>query len=456
MTASDIGHKAIDARPFSKYAKDPVGFIRDVLGEAGRPYDKQIEILQAVIGNRRVTVVGCNGSGKDWTTARIVLWWVETRAKAKAIVTGPTQRQVEDVVWREMRMAYATAEGRLSGKMYPSRYVIDDERFALGFSTNHADNLQGFHSPNMLSVVTEAHGVAQDHVDALKRLNPKLLLLTGNALQLSGEFYDSHHGKSKLYTRIAISAFDTPNVKERRDDAMPGMMTLADVEERLLEWGEKNPLYVASVLGQFPEALEDSLVSRVLVDQAIERWKDSAPESGKPWVMGVDVARFGSDKTVLCLRRGGRVEEVIEMWGIDTMQISGKVIEQVRRHGIRSVYVDGIGIGAGVVDRLRELNQPVVDVKAGAASTNPEMFVNLRAELFWELRKRFMNGEIAIPDDPGLTGQLLGLKYDVDSAGKTKMESKALLRKKGLPSPDKADAMAMAFMASQETVSIWI
>lgn len=121
--------------------------------------------------------------------------------------------------------------------MYKSRYVIDDQRFAFGFSTDHPHNLQGFHSPNLLGVVTEAHAVGQDHVNALKRLNPKLLLLTGNPLRLSGEFYDSHHGKSHLYTRIAISAFDTPNLVQARDDAMPGMLTAADVEERLLEWG---------------------------------------------------------------------------------------------------------------------------------------------------------------------------------------------------------------------------
>ena len=437
------------------YASDPVAFVSDVLGDAGRPYAKQVELLQAVTRHRRVSVVGCNASGKDWAVARVVLWWLATRRRAKAVVTGPTQRQVEEVLWREMRTAFGAAHDRLPGQMFAARYVIDDERFALGFATDHPYNLQGFHSPNLLVVVTEAHAVGQEHMDALKRLNPKLLLLTGNALTLSGEFYDSHHSKSAFYSRVVISAFDTPNLQKGRDDAIPGMLTPEDVEERRSEWGEAHPLYLASVLGQFPEALEDSLISRGLVDEAVERWHSTAPESGQPWLMGVDVARFGADKTVLCLRRGGRVERMHELRGADTMEVTGRIVEYVWRHDVKAVFVDAAGVGGGVVDRLKELQQPVVEVQVGAAASNPERFINLRAELFWELRRRFLTGSINIPDDPELAGQLLALRYDYASSGRIRLESKADLRAKGRPSPDRADALALAFMAPP-SMSVWV
>ena len=146
--------------------------------------------------------MGCNGSGKDWAAARAVLWWIETRERSKAIVTGPTQRQVEDVVWREMRVAYAMAGRALHGEMYASKYVVNDERFALGFSTNHPYNLQGFHSPQLLVVVTEAHAVGQLHMDALKRLNPARMLLTGNPLTLEGEF--SNHITRRVTSTRAL------------------------------------------------------------------------------------------------------------------------------------------------------------------------------------------------------------------------------------------------------------
>ncbi len=127
-----------DERPVElEAAKDPVRFVRDVLGE--QPYDKQETVLKAVVRRRRVSVVGCNGSGKDWAAARVVLWWMHSRSPAKAIVTGPTTRQVDDIVWREIKYAYSGASGKLPGRMFRrSRYELDDESFALGFATDSA------------------------------------------------------------------------------------------------------------------------------------------------------------------------------------------------------------------------------------------------------------------------------------------------------------------------------
>lgn len=439
-----------------EYANDPVGFVMMVLAGAGTPYAKQAEVLAAVAAHRRVTVVGCNGSGKDWAAARAVLWWIETRERSKAIVTGPTQRQVEDVVWREMRMAHAMASRQLSGRMHRSRYEVDDERFAIGFSTDHPYNLQGFHSPQLLVVVTEAHGLGQAHMEALKRLNPSRLLLTGNPLTVEGEFYDSHHVKSFLYARIAISAFDTPNLTGD-GGAVPGMLTPEDVEERRREWGEEHPLYTAAVLGRFPDALEDSLVSRRLIDEAVARWErgSAAEAEGAPWRIGVDVARFGQDKTVLCLRRGMRVERMETLVRADTMQVAGEAARMAQAYRATAVFVDESGVGGGVVDRLRELESPVIGVQVGGKPSQPARFADLRAELFWELRGLLDGGRLALPPDPELTSQLLALRYTVSSSGRVALQSKAELRRRGMPSPDKADALALAMMAPP-SLEVWV
>lgn len=444
-------------RSLESYANDPVGFVRDVLPEAGLPYGKQVEMLESVARNRRVSVVGCNGSGKDWGASRTVIWWVETRPRAKAIVTGPTQRQVEEVVWREMRLAYALAGRELSGTMHSSRYVVNDERFALGFATDYPYNLQGFHSPELLVVVTEAHAVGQQHLEALQRLNPKRLLLTGNPLTATGEFYDSHHAKSRLYARVAISAFDTPNLIEGRPDAMPGMLTPEDVEERRREWGEDHMQYVTSVLGEFPEALDDSLVSRRQVDAAVDRWRrgpDYDPAAIPPAILGVDVARYGQDKTALCLRRGSRVESFATMRSADTMRVAGRVHAMTQAQQIATVFVDETGVGGGVVDRLRELGVPVIGVQVGKRARIPDRYDDLRAEIFWEIRTRMEEDDIAIPDDPELIGQLLGLQYETASSGRIRLKSKEELRRRGLPSPDKADALALAFMRAP-SLEVW-
>ena len=252
------------------YRDDPVGFVEEVLGDM--PYAKQREMLEAVVHNRRVSVVGANGSGKDWAAARAVLWWLATRPRATVVVTGPTQRQVEEIVWRELRGAYKASRVPLGGRVSGSHWNIDDDRFAIGFSTNRPENLQGFHSPELLVVVTEAHAVPQGHMEALKRLIPARMLLTGNAFSRDGEFFDSHHTKGHLYTRIAISAFDTPNFTGE-NGGIPGTPTEEDVEERKLDWGEDHPLYQGSVLARFPDMLDDSLIGRTVIEQAVERWE---------------------------------------------------------------------------------------------------------------------------------------------------------------------------------------
>ena len=272
---------------------DPVRFVREVLNE--KPYDKQVEILKAVPRSRRVSVVGCNGSGKDWAAARVVLWWLHSRWPAKAIVTGPTSRQVDEIVWNEIRAAYAGAQDKLSGRMFrSSRYELDERSFALGFATNSPYNLQGFHSPNLLVVVTEAHAVREPDMDAIRRLNPTRLLMTGNPFVTDGTFYDSHHSRRELYSTVQIGAFDTPNVAGGRV-VVPGMITTEDMADRKEEWGEESPLYIGSVLGKFPDNLEDVVVPLWAATEAAKR--ELAPEG--PAILACDVARFGHDKTVV-------------------------------------------------------------------------------------------------------------------------------------------------------------
>ena len=187
-------------------------FVKDVLKEA--PYPKQREILELADSKAwRISVVGCNGSGKDWTTARIVLWWVHRYSPAKAIVTGPTLRQVEDIVWNEVRAAHGKAADRFPGRMLKLKYEVDEETFALGFTTNSPDKILGFHSPNLLAVITEAHAVSDEYYRAIRRLNPSKLLLTGNPFSTGGVFYDSHHRHRNLWETVQIGAEDTPNIE---------------------------------------------------------------------------------------------------------------------------------------------------------------------------------------------------------------------------------------------------
>ena len=165
-----------------------------------------------------------------------------------------------------------------------------------------------------------------------------------------------------------------------------------------------------------------------------------------PVVVGVDVARFGNDRTVALVRRGDTVASMRTFPRIDTMAAAGQVIVAVREHRPDLVNVDVIGVGAGLVDRLREQRIPVAGVNVAERPRRDAMCANLRAEGYQSLARRFRDRRIRIPRDPELMAELATLRYRYDSRGRLLMGSKDSIRKRGLRSPDKADALMLAFL----------
>ena len=429
----------------------PLQFVRETLGD--KPYDKQEEILRAVEqaanaadGIRRVSVVGCNGSGKDWVAARVILWWMNTRDPAKVVITGPTTRQVKDIVWRELRTAYKNSAKPLRGTVRRAvLYEIedDDESFAKGFASNSPFNLQGYHSPNMLVVVTEAHAVKDAYMDALLRQNPALILMVGNPSCADGVFYDSHHSKREQYHAIQISAHDTPNIQEGRV-VIPGMITQLDIDDRKLDWGEDSDSYINSVLGEFTENPDSVVVPLSVAREAAERHIEPEGEV----IVACDVARGGNDKTVVVKRQGGNAEIVHSQRGNDLMEVTGVLKRYCEENHVDTLIVDDVGIGAGVVDRLREQGVPpvgrLIPFNGGARPNDAEHFYNRGAEVWWAMRGRYMDGSISAPRSEALIGQVAGRKYTINSNGRIQLQRKRNLRN----SPDEADALAMTFAAT--------
>ena len=426
-----------------QYEGDAIGFFSEVL--KSEPYDKQVEILDAVSQRRRVSVVGCNGSGKDWTAGRIVLWWMHTRSPSKAVVTGPTTRQVNDIVWSELRRAHQDAGGALDGRLFRrSRYEVDGHGFAIGFATNSPYNLQGFHSPNLLAVVTEAHAVGDDDMDAVLRLNPALLLLTGNPFTVSGTFFDSHHGQRHRYGTVRITAFETPNLVKGQV-AVPGLITPEDVEERRQDWGEDSDSYRGSVLAEFPERLDNTFVSAKDARAAVERSLRPCP----PVVVACDVARFGSSKTV-AVHRAGQVARIVHRTqGRDTMQTANFLKRYVEDNRVDFLLVDEPGVGAGVIDRLREMGVPGARLFAfngGGKADAPDKFANRSTECWTRMALAYERGDIDTDNDDALIAQVVSRKYLYTSDGRTRIEGKEKLRH----SPDEADALAMTYADAQD------
>ena len=366
-------------------------------------------------------------------------------------MTGPTSRQVDDIVWNEIRSAYGSARNKLPGRLFrTSRYEVDEQSFALGFATNSPYNLQGFHSPNLLVVITEAHAVRQDDMDAIRRLNPTRLLMTGNPFVSEGVFYESHHSRRDLYETVQISAYDTPNVKEQRV-VVPGMITVQDIADRKEEWGEDSPLYIGSVLGKFPDNLDDVVVPLWAATEAAKR--ELTPRG--PVVVACDVARFGHDKTVAVRREGSVARIVWRVRGHDTMSIAGYLKSYCDREDVDALVVDDTGVGGGVVDRLREVKLAgtrLVPFIAGEKADAETYFVNRAAEVWWAMRKSYLSGDLDTDDDAALIGQVSSRKFSWESDGRIRLQSKEHMHR----SPDEADALAMTFAAKLRGVKIWV
>ena len=437
----------------------PPEFARQVLGV--NLWAKQAEALAALAQHRRVAVKSGNGLGKGFSAAIAVLWFLHCHDPAIVLSTAPTFRQVRHILWRQIHSLHRRAPQTLGGKLLDTRWELAQDRYAMGLSADTADQFQGFHSPNMLIIVDEAEGVSDAIYEAIEAVltaeEPRLLLI-GNPTTAAGAFRRAFYQERSLYHCITISALDSPNVRAGRV-VIPGLTTARWVAERRQIWGEDNPLYRARVLGEFPDRAEDTLLRLSDLESAAARYaaEDSAanPPAGEI-VLGVDVARFGSDHSVILRRRGSRVEDIRTFNGMDTMELAGWVAAAIREFQPTQTCIDEVGVGAGVVDRLREQGYGVRGVNAAHAARQKEVFANLRAETYWRLRELFAAGEIRIPPDQQLLGELAALRYSYDSQGRILLESKENMRQRGIPSPDKADALMLAYALPVSRPKLWV
>ena len=429
-------------------------FAADTLGV--ELWRKQREVLEAVRAERRVAVKSGNGLGKDFTAAVAVLWYLQLHDPAIVLSTAPTFRQVRHVLWRQIHALYRRAAGRLGGRMLDTRWELAEDRYAMGLSANDADQFQGFHSPNMFVVVDEAEGVGETIYEAVEAVmtsaNPRLLLI-GNPTVTSGGFHRAFHRERGIYRAITISALDSPNVEQGRI-VIPGLTTAAWVEERRAMWGEASPLFRARVLGEFPERGDDNLIAVPDIEAAVyagngvgATGRSPLPSAaGGPVVIGVDVARFGPDRSVVLVRRDNVVEDIRTYYDIDTADLTGRVANAYHELRPDRINVDEVGMGVSVVDHLRAQGIPARGINGASEPVRERACANLRAEGFWTLARRFETHNIRIPHDAELMAELSSLRYRFNSRGKVLMESKEDMRSRGLPSPDKADALMLAFL----------
>ncbi len=477
-------HRLSEANAFSKaagsdryaafrrrYRDDPAAFVVDCIDwdrvpNSTGPALYQIAILDELAANRRVTARGPHGLGKSTVEAWTILWFALTSEGEdwKALTTASAWRQLTVYLWPEVhKWSRLLKWGKVGRAPFTEKRELLDLAIKLGtgaasaVASNDHEKIEGAHADRLLFAYDEAKIIPDETYDASEGA-----FSTGECYGLAvstpgppiGRFYDIHMRKPGYE--------DWSVIHVTLDDAVKaGRISPEWAEQRRLQWGEDSAIYRNRVLGEFAESSSDGVIPLTWVESAIERWHEWN-EDGRPGrltMVGADIGE-SDDPTVLAPRfetdEGQYViDRLEEHKGLNTMESTAEIVSMMNRADDPRVtaVVDGIGIGSGVVARLREKGRLVVSFIASEKSERRDEsdefgFANKRAEAWWNLREildpsRGSTVAIAPDSDDLLVGELVAPRYRDAAGGRLVIESKDDLRKRLKRSTDRADAVVM-------------
>lgn len=435
-----------------RYHWAPTLFVREVL--KAEPDEQQSAVMQAVAdGERRISVRSGHGVGKTTTLAWLIVWFSLTRSPFKVVCTAPTSTQLFEAL---------AAETKAWFKVLPDVWMqafevqVDQIRHRdapdtnfVSFATSKAETpeaLAGKHSPNLLLIADEASGIPEQVFEAASGSmsgHNACTILAGNPVRTSGLFFDTFHKLRDVWKTFHISCVGHPRIA-------------ADfVTDMARRYGEDSNAFRVRVLGEFPTGDDDTVIPFQLVEASLKR--DVTPIHVRP-IWGVDSARFGNDASALCQRKGNALAAKTEIRkGYDVMQVVGWVKSEwdktLPSDRPSEIIVDSIGIGAGVCDRLAELGLPARGVNVSESAAMSEQYINLRAELWFKGAEWFGRKDCNLLGDEALAAELVQPRFKYASNGKRQVESKDDMKKRGVPSPNRADAFLLTLAGESVTAS---
>lgn len=386
---------------------------------------------------RMATATG-HGVGKSTVVAWIILWFITTRTGVSSVVTANTATQLNTKTWRELNKWHKLFIAKHWFTWTATKFYRNEDATqavnAIPWSEKNPEAFAGTHENEVLIIFDEASSIVDiiyETVEGAMTTGRCIFLLFGNPTRNDGKFRECF-GKQRH--RWKTKQLDSRTARKTNKE---------EIQRWIEDYGEDSDFVRVRVKGQFPRASTTQFIAGDIADAAIKR--ELRPEEYRyaPVVVGVDVARFGDDQSVIAVRQGLKLLSVEAYRELTTMRLASLVAMKIHEVTADAVFVDGVGIGAGVVDRLRQLGHDVVDVVASEAPMDKKYF-NKRAEMWGEMREWLKNADI--PPDQGLFDDLTGPEYGFsDKAERIQIEKKEDMKSRGLPSPDKADAVALTF-----------
>lgn len=404
---------------------------------------------RGLVSKRRVSIRSGHSVGKSAFLAITILWAHVCYLPVKGGCTAPTATQMSDVLWSELSKWHRVLKERVPELGEAFEWTSDtfylkerpEESFTVARTARpeKPDALQGLHAHKgvVLVIADEAPGVDDKIFEAARGALAdanSFVILAGNPTRLEGLFYETHHKLRPLWHTICVNGETNPLQSQQFRD------------EIIYQYGKDSNYYRVRVQGEFPLEESDAVVPMHLVEAAASR----DVQVYGPVVWGLDVARFGADRTVLVKRRANGTEALHLSWsGMDTQQSAGKVLMEWKNtlpeNRPEHIFVDVIGIGAGVLDRLLEFGLPAVGINVAEAAPSDDLYARLRDELWFRTRQWFEGKACKIFRDEILMAELSMPRYSILPSGKIKVESKEEMKKRYPRSPDVADAFCLTF-----------
>jgi hypothetical protein len=400
----------------------------------------------------RMAISSGRGIGKSALVSWITDWMLSTRIGSTTIISANSESQLRSITWAELTKWLAMSINShwfevSATRLMPAKWLTElvERDLKKGtrywgvegrlWSAENPDAYAGVHNfDGVMVIFDEASGI-DDSIWAVtsgfftENTPNRFWLAFSNPRRNTGYFYEAFNSKREFWTSKIVDA----RTVEGTDKQV--------YEQIIAEYGPDSSQAHVEVYGQFPNENDDQFISIGIVDAAMKRqpYKDETA----PIVIGVDPARFGADATVIAIRQGRDIIKLIRHRGDDTMTVVGHVIDAIEEFKPTLVNIDEGGLGAGVVDRLKEQRYKIRGVNFGNKAKNPIMYGNKRAEIWGELRDWLKSA--SVPNDRFLKSDLISPKMKPDSRGTIYLESKKDMKARGLASPDAADAIALTF-----------
>lgn len=442
------------------WRRDCIAFARDNFGFD--PDLWQREAMEAWNrGDQRVALQACKGPGKTALLAILIWHFISTRLHPKIAATSISGDNLKDNLWSELAKwqsrsrfllgAFEWTQTRITARDHPETWWASARTWSRSANAEQQGNtLAGLHADYILFVLDETGAMPVAILNAAEAALASgiecRILIAGNPTETDSVLGRACLRDRHLWTVIEITGDpDNPKRSPRIDPAW--------ARSQIQQYGADSPWVLANVFGKFPPSSPLAFIGAGLVEEAAHR--EASSQISDPLVLGVEVARFGDDEAGICPRKGRDARTV--SWdyfrNIDTMQLAARVIERRNAYNADAVFVDGGGVGGGVVDRCRQLRLNVFDVQFGGKAdraqlpgTEAAVYANKSAEMWGSMRDWLKVG--AIPNDPILHAQLTSRRYGFvqrDGRDAITLEPKDEMKKRGLASPDRADMLALTF-----------